>query len=232
MPGEISYETTEPVDGLGFVPPHLSVQKPIKAIARLNINESSRTDYIAVNHHFYEALFSSYDETEIKYASIKLIGSKILQDIKIYRVFVKPQLPEGIVLINDNNIIYNYGMDFTLDSCIIYPVKRLITLSNIVLSVPPEVYRLLVHFSREKILDIISKDSLQKKDNMIVCRNDTCKSLNGVILHCEPVDQGLVDDNTKFTIVNHTIKSAFKNSKKNLPAVSYTHLTLPTICSV
>ncbi|GME68268.1 unnamed protein product [[Candida] boidinii] len=217
MSDEIEYEKNGNVGGIDVIAPHLSVLKPIKAIARLNISESSKADYIAVNYHFYRILFNYHDETEIRYASVKLIGSKILQDIKIYRVFVKPDLPDGIVLINDNHIIYNYGMDFTLESCIIYPIKRLITLSNIVLSVPPEVYRLLAHCSKEKILDIISKDGLQKKDHVMVSRNDTCRSLNGVILDCEPVDQGLVDDNTKFTIVNHRIESAFKYSKKHSP---------------
>ncbi|ODV84138.1 hypothetical protein CANARDRAFT_68230 [[Candida] arabinofermentans NRRL YB-2248] len=178
---------------------------PLKVKIQLSLDSQSSLEFISLSKEIYQTSYNDYFENgsisvKDKFVSVKLLGSNLFKESKIYPITVVYDLPSDTIELNSLSFINKYGSNFTLDQAIIQPIDKLIHLDSIMLQVPLEVYQLLENYPIDKLLSILANERECSTDFIILKKFDLSRSLNGEFIHCEPVDQGYIDINTKIVI--------------------------------
>ncbi|CDK24320.1 unnamed protein product [Kuraishia capsulata CBS 1993] len=140
--------------------------------------------------------------------SLKLLGSNILDSFQVYNVSVNELLPPVTCELASFQLWSKHGGDLDIRLCQCYNPGKLVSLSNMIVSFPQEVYKILEMTPKEKIIHLIQQDlhDVQSTNDgtrvkPLVRQFDLIRSLNGKVIHCEPVSQGLLDSSTLITAV-------------------------------
>ncbi|QPG76611.1 hypothetical protein FOA43_004003 [Brettanomyces nanus] len=181
--------------------------KPVEVGLRLSVNPEESMEFLALNRKLLDYLYpGGADDIGNRHVSMRCLASQILCRDRIYSVEVNDDLSDNTVQLHSLPLLQRYGDNFSVDQCMVRPIEKIIHLDSIVMEFPSEVYLLLQRYSREKIVDIMTKETGSGEDMIIVHRGDWIRSLHGNIIHCEPVEQGYLDMNTDIIVVKEKLK--------------------------
>lgn len=167
----------------------------------LSLEAHSSLEFVVLSRKVFSRFFGDTDQVTSKYVSLKLIGSNVLTDSKVYPVTVLDSLPSNVIELHSLALLQQYGSDFGVESCLVRPIDKLPHLDVVVMSFPPEVASLLERCSRQKLVDIWAQEHESDPDFLIMKKDDQSRTLNGTVVHCEPCDQGFADKETQFIVM-------------------------------
>ncbi|GME73377.1 unnamed protein product [Ambrosiozyma monospora] len=202
---------------------------PLRVNIQLSLNPHSSLEFVSLSKSVFNKLYSirpaNYSnrqktfDVKNKFISLQLLGSSIFKECKVFPITVKDYLPENTIELDSLSILHSYGSEFILDQAVITPISRLPFLKTVVLGFPSEVYELLEHFPKTKLLDILAEERESNVDFVIVRKGDYSNELNGVFLLCEPFDQGYISKNTDIVVSKlkeHKAKNPFLLNENSL----------------
>ncbi|ODV94791.1 hypothetical protein PACTADRAFT_50650 [Pachysolen tannophilus NRRL Y-2460] len=181
-------------------------QKPVLSYVIFNQNPQLAKDHINISPNLYSELYGTSWEEQQQYplfASIKLIGSSLFKKFETYQIWVNSSLPSLTVEFNNvTSLMDRFSGQMTVDSCLISAIDfrgniPLPAISRVYISFPDEVYELLSGISKDNLYQLLKNNQEYK----ILRTNDYIENLNGKIIFCDPISQGLLTEETNVTVV-------------------------------
>lgn len=169
------------------------------------------SDELLVTLELFMRLFpnSQLDSTtEDKLVLVKLIGiPDYYSDYRIYKVSGIDDCSTGssLVTFSNNSNFVKFGNLVTVNKCIIQSIAKsdIPVLEKVFVNVPSGIYNIL-HAAPPASVKSQFTSLYLKGCSGVVNQSDTIRSINGTVVLCEPVIQGLVGDNTKIVLVKDT----------------------------
>ncbi|KAK6201047.1 peroxisomal assembly protein [Scheffersomyces amazonensis] len=136
---------------------------------------------------------------------IKLLGSPdYFTSFKIFKVSSINNRTTNLISFINNSNLSRFPIDkLTLNSATIKSINihDIPTLSQIYVSLPNEIYRLITEKSNQTIKHLFLNQYLLDSGN-VINDNDTIRLINGKVKLCEPLSQGLVNNDTNIVLIN------------------------------
>ncbi|VEU19729.1 DEKNAAC100858 [Brettanomyces naardenensis] len=174
---------------------------PVKLNLRISVNAEGSLEFLVLNRGIFHYFYGEDENIGGRYISVRLLGSNVLADARIYPITVGDELDSNIVELHSLSLLHQYGADFSVEKCMIRPISKLPHLTEVVMKFPEEVYNLLERYPREKLIAILAKERESGTSFIITRRGDWSRFLNGRVVHCEPTDQGYMDTKTAIVVL-------------------------------
>lgn len=184
----------------------------------LSLDAQSSLEFISLSKELFDSLYGKTFDAKNKFVILKLYGSNILNKPQIYPITIKQDLINNQIEIESLKLLQKYGSDFTIEKASIRKIDKLPKLSNIIISFPEEVYSILKNKERDYIHQLIARERESTLDFAIIKKGDISHTLNGIIIHAEPYEQGYIDGSTTITILknNKFNQSILNKESKNI----------------
>ncbi|KAG7854640.1 hypothetical protein KL939_004913 [Ogataea angusta] len=209
--------------------------RPVRTKIQLALDSDGKSEYVSLNSQIYELIYGDLSDNKARFVSLQLLGSPLFVESQLFRAELDSQLPQNSIELHSPRISSKYGSDFILENCIIVPVTKVLSLTSVIVSFPHEVYQLLERYSKERLLELIASEKGFGAGHTLIRKSDFLNILHGQIIHCEPVDQGLLSLETNLVIVKQPegVKRgrSIKSQESRLDASQF-RIATPTDISV
>lgn len=188
-------------------------------VSGLNLLQNALNEYdvLEVSGVLSQRLWGDSDILDA-YVLIKFLGSpEYFPSFKIYKVTSinhdDPTL--SVSFINFTKFARQFNVsDFTINSCIVQSITKaeITALSKVYVSVPNGIYDVLSKNETSQIKELFLLKFI-KESGCVINENDAIRLINATVNLCEPVSQGLVNEDTDIilikeddSLVSHSVK--------------------------
>lgn len=156
--------------------------------------ELGHSSSVKITNDLKDLLFSELSEKKEKHLSVKVIGSKVYDTSIIYEVQDELLVGSNRIEIHDSSRFKDHS-NLTIEKALISTIEP-VKITRAIISFPEESYELLKGFSGSALLQVF-KDKL----GLNLIREGDKLLTEGKVLLCEPIDQGLLTQDTSITLI-------------------------------